>query len=828
LARRVSLPPHAVPIAAFGIVAVGLLAAAPLLSRSLRQETRRRAESELGAIAELKAAQIGHWRADHIRVVGFGAAYPAVRATVEAASRGVLDRALGGHASEVLGQLGELQHYERLAVVADDGVEVTGWTAPGRSRIEPAAALIDEALNATDGTASELRLDPSNRPYLDVAAAVLTEHGKSFVLFARADAAALFTDVLERWPVPSQTAAGSLGIREGDWITLLVPLSSVAIGHPGVERIPASDLRRPVVKAFGGASGLIEGLDFAGHPIFVASREIPETRWRVQAKIEVAEMAAPLRRPLGIIYGLGGALLAAAAVMLILSGRQQRARALLDARLRDAQERLALAVTGTHGVWDWDLVRGVLHLEPPLELPGGPPTAELSGTVEEILARVVHPDDTPGVRERVEAHLRGETPVLDVEHRLPASGGPAWIRVRGRVSRRTPEGQPLRFAAVVSDVTERRQMQAQLELSQRMAGLGTLAAGVAHEINNPLASVSANLEYVAQRVEGDVDLATVVAEAQDGAERVRDVVRGLRAFSAPTGRERRPADVRGELEAAIRLARNEIRHRARLEVDVGDLPLVEAGAHELGQVFLNLLLNAAQAIPEGRAEENLIEVVARRTPEGAASISIRDSGVGIPPQVLERIFEPFFTTKPLGVGTGLGLAIAHRIVVDAGGRIEVETQLGRGSAFRVVLPPARAALAPAVTAPATPAPSAAPIHVLIVDDDPLVIRAVGRILGPGFEVTTSPSAADALARIERGEGFQAVLCDLMMPQMTGMELHARVAARDPAMARRMIFMTGGAFTEAAARFVAESRAPCFDKPFEPALLRAAVERAAAA
>jgi CheY-like chemotaxis protein/two-component sensor histidine kinase len=361
-----------------------------------------------------------------------------------------------------------------------------------------------------------------------------------------------------------------------------------------------------------------------------------------------------------------------------------------------------------------------------------------------------------------------------------------------------------------------------------MAGLGTLAAGVAHEINNPLASVSANLEYVAQRVEGDVDLATVVAEAQDGAERVRDVVRGLRAFSAPTGRERRPADVRGELEAAIRLARNEIRHRARLEVDVGDLPLVEAGAHELGQVFLNLLLNAAQAIPEGRAEENLIEVVARRTPEGAASISIRDSGVGIPPQVLERIFEPFFTTKPLGVGTGLGLAIAHRIVVDAGGRIEVETQLGRGSAFRVVLPPARAALAPAVTAPATPAPSAAPIHVLIVDDDPLVIRAVGRILGPGFEVTTSPSAADALARIERGEGFQAVLCDLMMPQMTGMELHARVAARDPAMARRMIFMTGGAFTEAAARFVAESRAPCFDKPFEPALLRAAVERAAAA
>jgi CheY-like chemotaxis protein len=105
---------------------------------------------------------------------------------------------------------------------------------------------------------------------------------------------------------------------------------------------------------------------------------------------------------------------------------------------------------------------------------------------------------------------------------------------------------------------------------------------------------------------------------------------------------------------------------------------------------------------------------------------------------------------------------------------------------------------------------------------------VSRILGQGFEVTTAPSAAEALVRIERGEAFDAVLCDLMMPQMTGMELHARVAAKDPALARRMIFMTGGAFTEAAARFVAESRAPCFDKPFEAARLRAAVERAAAA
>jgi CheY-like chemotaxis protein len=309
---------------------------------------------------------------------------------------------------------------------------------------------------------------------------------------------------------------------------------------------------------------------------------------------------------------------------------------------------------------------------------------------------------------------------------------------------------------------------------------------------------------------------------------VRDVVRGLRAFSGPSGPDRTPADVRGELEAAIRLARNEIRHRARLEVRISELPRVETGVHELGQVFLNLLLNAVHAIPEGRAQENLIEVVAERGEDGEASIRIRDTGVGIPPHVLERIFEPFFTTKPLGVGTGLGLAIAHRIVVDAGGRIEVETQVGHGSVFHVILPAARVA-APEVTAPPTPriAPAGAR-RVLVVDDDPLVARAVVRTLASGFDVTTVSSAAEALARIEAGERFDAVLCDLMMPQMTGMELYARVAARDPALARRMLFMTGGAFTEAAARFVADACAPCLEKPFEPARLREAIDRAAAA
>ncbi len=835
LDRRSRWPPHVLSIAGFALVAAALLAAVPLLSRSLRADARRRAGNELGAIAQLKADQIVEWRRDQLRNASYAATYPSARSAIEAARAGRLTPHLATHISEVLAHLAELQGYLRIGLLGPGGVEIAGWAPPDVRDAHPSPEVLRRAIASADGAASELRLDSRDRPHLDVVVTVGPAGAATYVLFLRADAAPVFEDVLERWPVPSETAAGSLALLEGNLVRLLVPRRSVAEGFPGIERIPLSDTHRPVVRAFRGATGLIEGLDYRGDSALVASREVPGTAWRVQAKISASEVEAPLRRPLGIIFALGTALLGASGVMLALSWRQNAARIALDARLAEAQERLALAVSGTHAIWDWDLAAGALHFVPEWSLGGAPPVGAIEGPLEEVLARIAHADDAPAVRARFEAHLRGETALFESEHRVPAGpDGPEWIRVRGRVSRRAPDGRPLRFAAVVSDVTERRAMQAQLELSQRMAGLGTLAAGVAHEINNPLASVSANLDFLGRELETRLDLAGAVADARDAADRVRDVVRALRAFSSPGEGGRAAADVRTELEAAIRIARNEIRHRARLEVRIGDLPMVEAGAHELGQVFLNLLVNAAQAIPEGRADEHLISVEAARAPDGAASILVRDTGVGIPPNVLERIFEPFFTTKALGVGTGLGLAIAHRIVSDAGGRIDVETQVGRGSAFRVTLPPASLTL---TLAPRAAAPEAAPLpcepvvrprRVLVVDDDALVARAVVRTLGKRYAVTTAASAAEALARIDRGEQFDAVLCDLMMPEMSGMELHARLAACDPGLARRMVFITGGAFTDAAARFLADGPAAFLEKPFEAGQLREAVERAAAA
>ena len=828
--RRPSWPQLHV-LAAFALIAIGLLGAAPLLERSLRAEARRRASDELGAIAELKAQRLTTWRVDHLRIARFAARYPSVTALVEADRKGGVPAGLGSHVAEVLAQIGLLQGYQRVSLLEGQR-ELAGWARAGGRAAVPTRELVGRALGSADGAASDLLLDLADTPYLDVVIAIPTAPTeRSVVLFVRADATGVFEEVLDHWPVPSESGAGSIGVREGDSIRLVVPNHMAGGGVPRVERIPASDHRRPVARAFMGQGGLIEGLDFSAIPILVASREVPGTAWRVQARINAAEVDAPLRRPIAVIRGLGAALLAAAALLLALAWRQQRARAALDVRLEEARERLALAVTGTHSVLDWELDAGVIHFDPPWGVGGGPPVSLLSGSTEELFARLVHPDDVPEVRARLGALFRGEVPIHDFEHRIPGTGAIRSIRVRGRVSRRAPDGHPLRFTAVVSDVTERRAMQTQLDLSQRMAALGALAAGVAHEINNPLSSVCANLDFLAREAAKEPALAEVVAEARDGADRVREVVRGLRAFSSARAGAPGPADVRAELEAAIRLAMNELRHRAQLEVRIGDLPLVAAGGHELGQVFLNILLNAAQAIPEGHAQEHVITVEAGRAADGSASIRIRDTGVGIPPSVLERIFEPFYTAKPLGVGMGLGLAIAHRIVTGAGGRIEVETQVGSGTAFHVVLPaaPAKEAAAPSppIAAAADPPPSGRK-RVLVVDDDALVVRSIARTLVDRYEVVTSSSAMEALARVECGERYDAFLCDLMMPEMTGMELHARLAANAPALARRMIFITGGAFTEAAARFLAEGRAPCVEKPFEPDALRRAVERIAAA
>jgi len=380
---------------------------------------------------------------------------------------------------------------------------------------------------------------------------------------------------------------------------------------------------------------------------------------------------------------------------------------------------------------------------------------------------------------------------------------------------------------------EAREMQARLALADRMASVGTLAAGVAHELNNPLSYVVANLSFLAEGLgaagAGGADpsgeLRDAVREGREGAERMRGIIRDLKTFSRVEDSLIGPVELGPVLESCISMAWNEIKHRARFVRELGDVPPVRGNEGKLGQVFLNLLVNAAQAIPEARSDKSEIRLTSRMAEDGRVAVEVRDTGSGIAPENLHRIFDPFFTTKPVGEGTGLGLTICHNIVSSVGGDIQVESVEGRGTTFRVLLRPAeRPEVGPGPTPVAVRAGRRA--RVLVVDDEPLVGAAVRRALGADHEVSVVSGARQALDRMRR-EPFDVVLTDLLMPEVSGMELYEMVLQQFPALAPRMVFVTGGAFTPAARRFMEAHRDRFLEKPFEVASLRELVRRHAA-
>ena len=372
---------------------------------------------------------------------------------------------------------------------------------------------------------------------------------------------------------------------------------------------------------------------------------------------------------------------------------------------------------------------------------------------------------------------------------------------------------------------ERRMMQEQLLLSDRLASLGMLAASVAHEINNPLTSLMANLDFLLhpEEVAGVPGRAVTLSSEQEQvlrdcllcAERIREIVRDTKVFSRPEDKQRVPLDVHRVLDSSLRMAWNHIVHRARVVKDYAARAPVLANEAQLGQVFLNLLVNAAQAIPEVASGEQEIRVVTRQE-DGHVRVEIHDTGAGIPAELRERIFEPFFTTKPVGEGTGLGLAICRRLVNELGGELGLESEPGQGTRFHLRLPAAAEAASPEPGSLLEEFPAR---RVLVLDDELIVGRAIERLLGMRCEVVVLDRAAEALAQVSAGRRFDVILCDLMMPGLSGPGFYEELQRQVPTQAERVIFMTGGAFTEPSRAFLAHVGRPCLDKPLDVRALR---------
>jgi CheY-like chemotaxis protein len=374
--------------------------------------------------------------------------------------------------------------------------------------------------------------------------------------------------------------------------------------------------------------------------------------------------------------------------------------------------------------------------------------------------------------------------------------------------------------------------QGQMMLATRLAAIGQLAAGIAHEINNPVAYSMLNLSFALEQIERLAhqgilvpELRDLIREALGGLDRIRLITRDLRLFSRVERDEQGAADVEEIIRTTCRMIDHEIRQRAGLRLFTMPMPPIRADAAKLGVVLNNLLVNAMQAIEPGAPDRNEI-AVSSRLDDGQVVLAVVDTGRGIPEELHQRVFEPFFTTTG-SKGTGMGLAQCADIVRRHDGTITLASAVGRGTRVEIRLPfrPVAAERAPT---PVPAAPRTGKLRILVVDDDPMVLKAYTRVLGGAFELVLAEGGVAALELVSRDRDFDAVLCDLMMPTIDGVTFFERAAEVIEDLDRRIVFCTGGAFSDKTKEFIAARKVRAVEKPVDAATLRRILEEVAAA
>ena len=442
--------------------------------------------------------------------------------------------------------------------------------------------------------------------------------------------------------------------------------------------------------------------------------------------------------------------------------------------------------------------------------------------------------DIPVIIENVRRALAGEIVSYSVDvHGLTLD---VWI---GPV--RDAAGQVTGAIGVGTDVTEARRLQLGIIQEDRIRAMGTMAASVAHEINNPLTYVLAGLEGAEQKLESlSTDIETLnrsgfhavattaslrgisrlkefLHPVVEGTRRIRDVTRELRTFTRPDDERMEQIDVADVVRSVLSLLRKEIEARARLVQEICPSPKVRANEGRLVQVLTNLLMNAWQALPAPDPTRH--EIGVRTGSQGGdVLIEIWDSGGGVPPHLREKIFEPFVTTKAIGSGTGLGLFVCRNVINALRGRITVEDAPGGGALFRVILPAATEEALLSATGSGVSARaerSARSRRVLIIDDDALVAKSLAaRLAGDLFDVRTVFDSRQGLDILLTDEKFDLAYCDVMMKDITGIDVHKALQENAPQRLSKLVFMTGGAFTPEAQAFLEQRGEMHVEKPFD--------------
>ena len=466
--------------------------------------------------------------------------------------------------------------------------------------------------------------------------------------------------------------------------------------------------------------------------------------------------------------------------------------------LRASEERYALAMEGANeGHWDWDIATDRLFLSSKMAMLEGHPQDHVTMTRTAWLAQIeIHPDDRTRRETAMRNHLEGLTPSFECEYRV-RNGDWRWLLAKGRCLR-DETGKPYRFVGSAIDITaqkqaqsDREQLEGQLRQSQKMEAMGTLAGGIAHDFNNILGAILGYGELAQQESAPDTPLRRYIDNVMHAAGRAKVLVDRILGFSRSGLGERAHVHIQSVIEETLELIAASLPADIRLEktLSAGNAALIGDSTH-LHQVAMNLCTNAVHAMEHGGTLHVLLERVdlaeARSVSRGTLSpgpyirLVIRDTGVGIPPEVIERMFDPFFTTRGVGKGTGLGLSLVHGIVTDLGGAIDVQSAMGEGASFEIWLPVTTEVGKPAVEA-VRELPRGRGETVMIVDDEPtLVALAEEMLAGLGYEPVGFESSRVALQAFRANlERFDAVLTDEAMPELVGTELAREIRLLRP-------------------------------------------------
>jgi PAS domain S-box-containing protein len=779
-------------VLAAAVLCTAILATGVISYRRYEADFRKRAELHLRTVGEMKVAELQAWRTERLADASFFLENAAFISLLRRYTRPGGDAAAQYELEDWMRRMLGYQRYDRISAHGVDGHELLVVSTGVFSSDDHMRNAVTRALSTGQVEFLDIHNDEAGRAHLAVIAPVREGGQPVGAVVLRIDPTAALFPLMSRWPVPTETSRTLVVRREGAEVVVLNPQPDPTGAATGM-RAPTTRSDLPIVRVATGEQGLIEAGDDRGEPVLAILLAVPGAPWFLVASTSSHEVFGPLRERAWLTVIVVGTLLLSAIVLIVLAWRNVSARVATNERRHlEALTAMSQVVEASPVVvFQWLATEGW-----PVEWVSSN-VARWGYSAEKLMRgdppfkQLLHPEDEAVVAEEVERYITEGRDAFTQEYRIVAANGAAmWMEDRTTVVR-DADGRVVRFQGVLTDITERRHLQAQFVQAQKMETVGRLAGGVAHDFNNLLTVINGYAEFALAEVPPDSPVREMLEEIHDAGARASALTRQLLSFSRRQQAQLVVLDCNAVAERMRKLLARLIGEDVQVAFDLApELCAVRADEGQIEQIIMNLAINARDAMPEGGtltvSTRNVVLGADERdmSPAVAAGhyvlLSVSDTGCGIDDATRERIFEPFFTTKAAGHGTGLGLSMVHGFVTARSGSVRVRSVVGQGTTFEVYLPiadvPHGCPDEPVALASVMPGRET----ILLVEDEVALRRVAERILlSAGYTVICAGNAGEALAQLEAHPQVDLVLTDVVMPGMSGHDLAREIIRRRP-------------------------------------------------